>query len=106
MSQVYVAVRADIVDNLEEVAAQTEAVIDFLHSLPPADGVHGVHVPGENLQETRRRNLKEGIPVTEITWQRILEAAERGRRGLPYGWPCSCSRLLSSICLRAGPGMR
>ena len=81
MSQVYIAVRADIADNLDEVADKTEAMIDFLHSLPPADGVHGVHVPGENLQETRRRNLKEGIPVTEITWQRILEAAERGRRG-------------------------
>ena len=80
MSQVYIAVNPAAVNDFDAVLEKTEAAIRFLHDLPSEGGAGGVHAPGENLEKTRRQNREEGIPVTEITWQRILEAAERGRR--------------------------
>ena len=80
MSQVYIAVNPAAVNDFDAVLEKTEAAIRFLHDLPSEGGAGGVHAPGENLEKTRRQNREEGIPVTEITWQKILEAAERGRR--------------------------
>ena len=51
-----------------------EETIEFLHSLPPMAGSRGVHAPGEGLDRTRAKNRENGIPVTEETWARILQA--------------------------------
>lgn len=54
-----------------------EKTIEFLHSLPPMAGSRGVHAPGEGLDRTRgtrAKNRENGIPVTEETWARILQA--------------------------------
>ena len=37
-------------------------------------GSRGVHAPGEGLDRTRAKNRENGIPVTEETWARILQA--------------------------------
>lgn len=34
----------------------------------------GVHAPGEGLDRTHAKNRENGIPVTEETWARILQA--------------------------------
>ena len=59
---------------IEAVQAQMEETIEFLHSLPPMAGSRGVHAPGEGLDRTRAKNRENGIPVTEETWARILQA--------------------------------
>lgn len=51
-----------------------EETIEFLHSLPPMAGSRGVYAPGEGLDRTRAKNRENGIPVTEETWARILQA--------------------------------
>ena len=61
---------------MDKAEAQMEKTIAFLNSLEPKDGVHGVHAPGENLEKTRARNRECGIPVTEDTWQKIVNASE------------------------------
>ena len=80
MSQVYIAMHPGALGDLQETYRRLQESIDFLHGIAPADGKHGVHIPGEGLEETRRRNRENGIPVTEETWERILRAAERGRK--------------------------
>ena len=30
------------------------------------------YYPGERTLQTRARNLKEGIPVSEIVWEKVL----------------------------------
>ena len=52
-----------------------EETLDFLHSLAVREGMAGVHAPGEGLAATRARNLAEGIPVTEATWEKICQLA-------------------------------
>ena len=76
MSQVFICLNPAAVVDAGEMDAQIERTVAFLSALPPKDGVHGVHAPGENLAATRQRNLREGIPVTEETWQKIMDAAK------------------------------
>lgn len=75
MSQMFVCMNPAAVIDMDKAEAQMEKTIAFLNSLEPKDGVHGVHAPGENLERTRARNRERGIPVTEDTWQKIVNAA-------------------------------
>ena len=76
MSQMFVCMNPAAVNDMDKAEAQMEKTIAFLNSLEPKDGVHGVHAPGENLERTRARNRERGIPVTEDTWQKIVNASE------------------------------
>lgn len=76
MSQLFVCMNPAAVVDMDKAEAQMEKTIAFLNSLEPKDGVHGVHAPGENLEKTRARNRERGIPVTEDTWQKIVNASK------------------------------
>ena len=76
MSQMFVCMNPAAVIDMDKAEAQMEKTIAFLNGLEPKDGVHGVHAPGENLERTRARNRERGIPVTEDTWQKIVNASE------------------------------
>ena len=75
MSQVFICINYAAVVDADAVDAQVEQTLDYLHSLKPAEG-SGVHAPGENLAAVREKHRKEGIPVTEATWEKILAAAQ------------------------------
>ena len=47
-----------------------EALQDLLASAP-APGEPPVRYPGQNLEQTVRRNLENGVPVNEATWRKI-----------------------------------
>lgn len=74
MSQVFIAIHPAAAVDMKAVQAQMEETIEFLHSLPPMAGSRGVHAPGEGLDRTHAKNRENGIPVTEETWARILQA--------------------------------
>ncbi|MCI7704752.1 MAG: 3-dehydro-L-gulonate 2-dehydrogenase [Clostridiales bacterium] len=76
MSQMFVCMNPAAVIDMDKAESQMEKTIAFLNGLEPKDGVHGVHAPGENLERTRARNRERGIPVTEDTWQKIVNASE------------------------------
>lgn len=76
MSQMFVCMNPAAVIDMDKAEAQMEKTIAFLNALEPKDGVHGVHAPGENLEKTRARNRERGIPVTEDTWQKIVNASK------------------------------
>ncbi|MBQ4264992.1 MAG: 3-dehydro-L-gulonate 2-dehydrogenase [Clostridia bacterium] len=76
MSQMFICMNPAAVVSMEAADAQMELTVAFLSSLEPMDGMHGVRAPGQYLERTRRENLANGIPVTEATWQKILDAAQ------------------------------
>jgi len=76
MSQIFICMNPAAVVDMEKAEAQMEKTIDFLNGLEPREGSGGVRAPGQNLEKTRKRNMERGIPVTEETWQRILDAAK------------------------------
>ena len=81
MSQVFICINYAAVVDADAVDAQVEQTLDYLHSLSPTEGA-GVHAPGENLATIRAKHLREGIPVTEATWEKIVAAGEGVAAGI------------------------
>lgn len=73
MSQVFIALNPAAVGDMDEVEARMSRTLDFLHNLETGS----VRAPGERLGGTREKHLKEGIPVTDATWAKILELSEK-----------------------------
>lgn len=76
MSQMFICMNPAAVVDMEKAEEQMERSIEFLNSLQPKGGRGGVHAPGQNLEKTRARNREHGIPVTEGTWQKILDLSK------------------------------
>ena len=76
LCHIFICMNPAAVVDMEAAEAQMEESIDFLHGLKVAEGTSGVHAPGENLAATRERSDREGIPVAEATWEKILAAAK------------------------------
>jgi 3-dehydro-L-gulonate 2-dehydrogenase len=64
LSQVFIAIDPSAFGAHDHIA---DAIVEHLHATPAADGQ--VRYPGERTLETRRRNMREGIPVDEATWK-------------------------------------
>lgn len=76
MSQVYICLNPAAVVDMDKADAQMEETIAFLNGLTIDGKNAGVHAPGQNLCKVRERSMHEGIPVTEETWAKILEAGK------------------------------
>lgn len=74
MSQVFICLNPAAVVDMDRADAQIEETLAFLNGLTVDGRNAGVHAPGENLARTRERCDREGIPVTEQTWEKILAA--------------------------------
>ena len=47
-----------------------------VRAVPPAPGFEQVRVPGDPEVETQARREREGIPIAEDVWRRVVETAE------------------------------
>lgn len=72
MSQVYIAIHPDALPDQEAVQEKIRTTLHFFHSLNEQQSRGGVHAPGENLSAVRKKNMEQGIPVTEATWHKIV----------------------------------
>ena len=69
ISQVFISIRQD---DPELNARLIKQILDYTKSSRPRDADKPVAYPGENTLLTRKRNLKDGIPVDEGIWDRVL----------------------------------
>lgn len=51
--------------------------MEWIKSSARLPGTDEIYVPGDFEQRSREKRLKEGIPIEEPTWDRLVEAAER-----------------------------
>jgi uncharacterized oxidoreductase len=56
---------------------EVDALVEFVKSSKLADGFSEILIPGEPELKARERREKEGIPVDDVTWGQIQEAAAR-----------------------------
>ncbi len=70
------AIKIDSFINLAAYEEEIEALVKWVKSSMKLPGVDEIYVPGEFEERSRERRLKEGIPIEEATWQRLVEAAE------------------------------
>lgn len=74
MSQVFIAINPAALGEMDKVEEKLEATINFFHGLKE-NGEGNVHIPGENLENIRKDNMRNGIPVTDATWDAICQLA-------------------------------
>lgn len=67
VSQVFICLKTDTEQNERLI----NEILDYTKSSNPVDGEQ-VSYPGENMLKTRERNLRDGIPVNEEIWERVL----------------------------------
>lgn len=68
--------------SLEEARREIDALVDYVTASPPRDPDNPVLVPGDPERATRASRSRDGIPVDDGTWTRLLEAA--GGLGVAY----------------------
>lgn len=61
----------------ENLAAQTDAFVNWVKASPLAQDADRIRTPGEPEQESRRVRRAEGIPIDANTWAEILDAARQ-----------------------------
>ncbi|MES3018449.1 MAG: 3-dehydro-L-gulonate 2-dehydrogenase [Bacteroidota bacterium] len=69
LSQVFICIRQDDPDLSEKLIGQ---ILDFAKSSRSVTAGQRISYPGENTLRTRVENLKEGIPVDEAVWKKVL----------------------------------
>jgi 3-dehydro-L-gulonate 2-dehydrogenase len=73
LSQVFLAIDADRLPDSDAIRDKVQAMIDDLHAADPDEKGGKARFPGEETVRVRERNLRDGIPVDESLWQRVLE---------------------------------
>ena len=73
VSQIFIAIDYQKIAGREEADDTAERAIAYLRSSRRAEGISEVVYPGERMMRTKERNLREGIPVDDGVWHRILQ---------------------------------
>jgi uncharacterized oxidoreductase len=60
---------------VEGFQAEVSAMVDYLHTTTPAEGVDRVRVPGEPERESLAERAANGIPIDGNSWTGIVRAA-------------------------------
>jgi 3-dehydro-L-gulonate 2-dehydrogenase len=72
VSQVFIAIDISKLSNHSAISTTVQNIInDYLQS-QAVDELKSISYPGERVLATRKRNLKDGIPVLETVWQEVL----------------------------------
>lgn len=69
------ASKGDLFIVLDQKLTPVARFIEHLRFEPPAKGFDQVRIPGERGRELRRKALKEGLQVAEVTWTKLCTIA-------------------------------
>ena len=72
----FLVFRADLFQPYSTFARRADEMQQRVRAVPPAPGFKQVRVPGDPEVETQARREREGIPIAEDIWQRLVETAE------------------------------
>lgn len=71
LSQVMIAIDPRRFNTVEQTDAIADEILADIHSSEPIKEGQKVYYPGERSMETRRENLKNGIPVLDEVWEKL-----------------------------------
>ncbi|MCG9127243.1 Ldh family oxidoreductase [Candidatus Poribacteria bacterium] len=66
----------DFID-LTDYEQEVEHLVEWVKSSAMLPGTEEIYVPGDFEQRSRELRIKEGIPIEEPTWNRLIESAEK-----------------------------
>ena len=70
-----IVIDPDAFGGREGFEAEAEAMLDYIRSTAPAEGVDRVRLPGEPERESLAERSAAGVPIDDNTWRQIREAA-------------------------------
>lgn len=73
ISQMFIAINFRAAVDPARADEILDTAVDSLLSSTPVDPKSPVRYPGQNTAEIRARNLREGVPIHEETWEKILK---------------------------------
>jgi 3-dehydro-L-gulonate 2-dehydrogenase len=72
LSQVFIAIDLKCLQNFPAIENSVSQIIDDLQKSIPVDDTVKIRYPGENIVLVRNNNLRDGIPVNQGIWEKIL----------------------------------
>ena len=72
-----VVIDPDAFGGREGFEAEAEAMLDYIRSTAPAEGIDRVRLPGDPERESTAKRLAEGIPIDDGTWAQLRDAGVR-----------------------------
>lgn len=73
LSQLFLAIDTRKLPDQSALRDKINEMIEDLHQATPDEGGGKARYPGEETLRVRERNERDGIPVDEAMWQRVLE---------------------------------
>lgn len=73
VSQVFLCIYPEIFNDKELQNRLLNEIINYTHDVEPIHPGGGTYYPGERTLQTRIKNQKEGIPVNDEIWQKVME---------------------------------
>ena len=73
ISQVYLCIYPEIFNDNALQEKLINEIIDYAHDVEPMHPGDKTYYPGERTLQTRAKNLKMGITVSEEVWQQVME---------------------------------
>ena len=71
ISQVYLCIDPNVFGDSDLQQKIINEIIDYTHDVEPMRPGDKTYYPGEQSAQTRIKNLKEGMPVSDSVWQKI-----------------------------------
>lgn len=77
IGHVFGAINIEMFTEIEDFKQQLDEVIRDIKSIPPAEGVEEVFLPGEIELRKREKNLKDGIPLIDSVYQDLVKEGSK-----------------------------
>lgn len=76
ISQVFICIDPQVFGDKSLQEKLLEEIIDYTHDVEPMNPGDKTYYPGERTLQKRTKNLKDGIPVSEVVWEKVLSLLE------------------------------
>ncbi len=77
LNGVAIAVDLAAFGDLDGILSEADRLGDLILALPPDDGSERIYLPGERGDAVLEARLRDGIPLPQGTWSRLVGVAER-----------------------------
>ncbi len=72
----FLVFRADLFQPFSQFGERADRMQQRVRAVPPAPGFQDVKVPGDPEVQAKARREREGIPIAEDVWRKVVETAE------------------------------
>ena len=73
LTQIFIALNFRAAVDAKRADEILDTAVDYMLGSTPVDPKNPVRYPGQNVEKTRRKNLENGVPIHEETWEKILK---------------------------------